>query len=96
MKYLKIKDNIDFEKYYRKGGEVVIPVEVFNDMIGNWEDLIKYLENKIKIQKSRYEWYLNDFQKNKNEVVMGILKEIQLMIHIYQDVLERVKSGKYE
>lgn len=86
----------DFEKYYRKGGEVVIPIEVFNDMIGNWEDLIRYLENNIKIQKSRYEWYLNDFQKNKNEVVRGILKEIKLMIHIYQDILERSRSGKYE
>lgn len=75
-------NNIDFEKYYRKGGEVVIPVEVFNDMIGQWEDLIKYLEDKIK--DCDYQIYIIDnYQKICEK-------------RAYKDILERVRSGKYE
>lgn len=99
MKYLKINEQI-----------AIITSKIDNEICQSWEinkediidainfrnKLIKYLEDNIKIQKNRYEWYLDDFQKNKNEVVMGILKEIQLMIHIYQDILERIKSGKYD
>lgn len=34
----------DFYKYYQKGGEYVIPVGIFNDLLGELEDLQK--ENK--------------------------------------------------
>ena len=34
----------DFYKYYQKGGEYVIPIGIFNDLLGELEDLQK--ENK--------------------------------------------------
>lgn len=36
-----------YEKYYQKGGTYVIPVEIFNDLIGEKEHLIEYLENML-------------------------------------------------
>ena len=42
---------INYDQYYKKGGTYVIPVEIFNDLLGELEELhnktdkaIKYLE----------------------------------------------------
>ena len=48
-----------YDQYYQKDGTYVIPIEIFNQLIGEVEDkdnLIKYLEDKVKESK-----YNNDF-----------------------------------
>ena len=47
----------NYDKYYRKGGDYVIPVEIFNDLLGELEELhnkIDKLEDKIKQMDNRF------------------------------------------
>lgn len=85
-------NDADFDKYYRKGGEYVLPTEVFNDLLSDFREsqskeknLIKYLEDKIKETKK------NCIDSNYEEIICTANSQ-----NIYLDILERIKSDKYE
>ena len=39
----------NYDKYYRKGGDYVIPVEIFNDLLGELEELHNKIDKAIEI-----------------------------------------------
>lgn len=38
----------NYDKYYRKGGDYVIPVEIFNDLLGEVEELHNKIDKAIE------------------------------------------------
>lgn len=67
------------------------PIEIMNQIIGEKEELIKYLEDK-KEQSHKQEIICRKRQFPK-------LYEIGICLgeqYAYENILEKVKSGKYE
>ncbi|MCI8346606.1 MAG: hypothetical protein HFJ12_01485 [Bacilli bacterium] len=60
------------------------------------ENLIKYLEDKIKETKEHKEFIYKNYDIFNNELPKKSFDEDILLIRKYKDILERVKSGKYE
>ena len=50
---------IEHEQYYRKGGTYELPIEIYNDLIGQIEEAQKERNN----YKSRFEKALNEINK---------------------------------
>lgn len=78
----------DYEKYYQKGGSYLLPVEVFNEILDSQENLIKYIEDTIEEVKKAKE-FANKVMQESSAYESGLIDS-------YQDLLERIKSGKYE
>lgn len=57
----------DYDKYYKKGGTYVIPVEIFNELF-----------DELERQISNYEQALEDLDKKEN-----IIKEVREYIEKY-------------
>lgn len=60
----------------------------YNKLEKEKDDLIKYLEDKIKIEK--------DAKEFTDKVLYESSAYESGLINAYQDILERVRSGKYE
>lgn len=58
----------DYDKYYKKGGTYVIPVEIFNELFDELERLQKLLD----IEKNKR----GQFDKN-NQKLHSIIKEVR-------------------
>lgn len=57
---------MNYDKYYRKGGDYVIPIEIFNDLLGENEELQKKLDKAIELLiEYNMPCEMNDFV-NKN------------------------------
>lgn len=76
----------DYDKYYQKGGTYVIPVEIFNDLFDNYENLIKYLEDKNK----------EDDIKANGMPPSSERDELITRARVYRELLERIKNNNYE
>ena len=76
----------ELEQYYQKGGYYLIPSEIVNQMTGNWNSLIKYLEVKLKENQT-----LVCAHQERN------IQDIYLAkVESFQYVLDRIRSGKYD
>ena len=73
----------------RKANELIYDLTLENDSLNqDKENLIKYLEDKIK--------ELKDAKEFTDKVIQESSAYESGTIDAYQDILERVKSGKYE
>lgn len=68
----------DYDKYYKKGGTYVIPVEVFNDLcdelerqISNYEQALEDLDKKENIIKEVREYIKNHTITNMEWWIIG-------------------------
>lgn len=66
----------DYDKYYKKGGTYVIPVEVFNELF-----------DELERQTSNYEQALEDLDKKEN-----IIKELNDTIKELQEDIDVLTS----
>ena len=73
----------NYDKYYRKGGDYVIPVEIFNDLLGELEELhnkidkaIEYIDDNAAVyafnNKDLPHWEFND---DEIKILLKILKD---------------------
>ncbi len=58
--------------------------------------LIKYLEDKIKEKEEHKDFIYKNYDIFNNELAKKSFDEDILLIEKYQDILESLKSGKYE
>ena len=80
---------MNYEQYHQKGGTYVIPVEVFNDLLNEKEELDKEKEELIdylKEEKSNLHWEMSElfsgmcdikFQEGKLKIIEEILSKIE-------------------
>jgi len=79
------KENYPYKKYEFDSTSYTLLLCDINSLIKEKQKLVKYLENKIEeLHKEYGNWiYDKDYQENG-------------LYEAYQDILERVRSGKYE
>lgn len=75
----------DYEKYRKNGGFYEIPVEIFNELLDEREEFIKWLKYKIELLKQEACTYGHLIDKTISE-------EINLKIYIYQEVLDKYRG----
>lgn len=74
-------EQINYNKYYQKGGNYLIPVEIFDDLleeIRKYKKSYKYLQQKINNAKQYLEYYLigNMNYKDSQKAFNKIWKEL--------------------
>lgn len=68
---------MNYDKYYRKGGDYVIPIEIFNDLLGEIEELQKKLDKAIELLiTSEYKQFLIN-EKGKETIKECWLRYIE-------------------
>lgn len=69
----------DYEKYYQKGGSYIIPVEIFNELLDDYEcfknDCKKYKEVIDKI-KDKFNLYKNTDWGLKSCEILKVFEDI--------------------
>lgn len=67
----------NYDKYYRKGGDYVIPVEIFNDLLGEVEELHnkidkleEYSRGNIEVCENRLNTPFCNFERVTKELMI--------------------------
>lgn len=76
---------IDYEQYYQQGGTYVIPVEIFNDLLGELEELHKRIEKAIEYIKKYQQIYDIDGSIEKQIDEFNILASPKMLLEILKD-----------
>jgi len=108
----EIKDSIEFQMIveqnsdYKENYNPILKEEIdlYNEVVRlhHWKDnLIKYIEGMIDTCDGFIDTTESDLEELKYTIFASnnmkeLLKENKLAKKIYQDLLERIKSGKYE
>ena len=95
---------MNYEQYHQKGGTYVIPVEVFNDLLNEKEELqqekqeiINYLKEKINICDDIIKYHT----KAINEVVnisdnnrhIILIRRFTIEKQVYEEILSKIEKS---
>lgn len=73
-------DREDYEKFYKKGGTYEIPTEIFNELLDEYEEKIKKLEERYLTRSKAYNSILlENTQLKENHKLTGyeIINELE-------------------
>ena len=80
---------MNYEQYHQKGGTYVIPVEVFDDLLDEKEDLDKEKQELIDYLKEEQLFYYNQYKCSKK---LEDLKRYNRLINEYDKILSKIEK----
>ena len=86
---------LDYEQYHQKGGTYVIPVEVFDNLLEENQELKRKLRNQQKEFINYLEKEINEHKNKEPFIVANICSSYdltQIELNILKDILQKYKS----
>lgn len=81
---------MNYEQYHQKGGTYVIPVEVFDDLLDEKEDLDKEKQELIDYLKERQLFY---YKQYKYSTQQEDLKMYNRLVNEYDKILSKIEKS---
>ena len=81
---------MNYEQYHQKGGTYVIPVEVFDNLLDEKEDLDKEKQELIDYLKERQLFY---YKQYKYSTQQEDLKMYNRLVNEYDKILSKIEKS---
>ena len=80
---------MNYEQYHQKGGTYVIPVEIFDNLLNEKEELDKEKQELIDYLKEEQLFYYNQYNCSKK---LEDLKRYNRLINEYDKILSKIEK----